>query len=207
MLRASRHTAAGTKDNETLYAILVTSFANTRMRARQRTMRNLVSELDIFKHTVETSATSGDHDALGQAVLKWINENKWTGPDCGDLRQFLEKHSAQRIVLLQVAEHSHIKVINERTQISSILKNITSKDPDLVACLTQVKFQDGLGADYRNKLADCIVYLCNADYAGRNGGKLERRECVCQLTWMGLEVVPVEEVMEMVFRRNDLTLW
>ena len=75
MLRASCHTAAGTKDNETLYAILVTSFANTRMRARQRTMRNLVSELDIFKHTVETSATSGDHDELGQAALKWIREH------------------------------------------------------------------------------------------------------------------------------------
>ena len=207
MLRASRHTAAGTKDNETLYAILVTSFANTQYVGQATHYEKSRVGAGYFKHTVETSATSGDHDALGQAALKWIHENKWTGPDCGELRQFLEKHSAQRIVLLQVAEHSHIKVINERTQISSILKNITSKDPDLVACLTQVKFQDGLGADYRNKLADCIVYLCNADYAGRNGGKLERRECVCQLTWMGLEVVLEEKVMEMVLRRNDLTLW
>ena len=175
MLRASRHTAAGKKDNETLYAILVTSFANTQYAGQAKQYEKSRDGAGYFKHIVETSATSGDHDALGQAALKWIMDQKWTGPDCGPLRQFLEKHTAQRTVLSQAAEHSHIEVLNERSQISSILKNITSKDPDLVACLTQVKLQDGLGADLRNKLADCIVYLCNADYAGKNDGKAGKK--------------------------------
>ena len=175
MLRASRHTAAGKKDNETLYAMLVTSFANTQYAGQAKQYEKSRDGAGYFKHIVETSATSGDHDALGQAALKWIMDQKWTGPDCGPLRQFLEKHTAQRTVLSQAAEHSHIEVLNERSQISSILKNITSKDPDLVACLTQVKLQDGLGADLRNKLADCIVYLCNADYAGKHDGKAGKK--------------------------------
>ena len=168
MARASRSTAEAIQDKETMFNILVTCFSGTQYANAAKQYEKSRDGKAFWEHICETYAHSDIHEAEAKKAQVWLQTNQWGGPHCGSWEAWLEKHVRQYDIILRSSKHCHVTVFSDRVRVGHILDNCTSKDPDILTSLSSVKSQDGSGKDLRNNMKECVLFLSQCNYAGKN---------------------------------------
>ncbi len=163
--RASRSTAAAQADNETLYQILVSSFAGSaNMASLAEEFEKTRDGVGFWKKLTETQCTADTHRRAGEENITWLTTNTWPGPMHGHLTKHVEKHRRQFANYQQASEHCVLQEYSDRTRVGWLLKSITSKDTAIQIRLNAIRDDPA----YLDNFEKAAIYLAKSEYEGRD---------------------------------------
>lgn len=156
-------------DRETLFDNLSASLKGTAYSSTlddYTKCRDGVAALASFRAKYANSTAQEESSTSAE---KWMRENRWTNNGNTTLLEHGQKHERQYAKMVQAAASTpHITAISERQRVTYLLDSIAFKDPDLAACIANIKSDDLPGGrGKRNDFDACINELSKVNYVGK----------------------------------------